>query len=58
MEQGIATNRWWRAFGYAVGMGLILSPGLSWGLEVGTDSASGTTGNHLPRRRGTASTEA
>lgn len=36
MEQGITTNRWWRAFGYAVGMGLILSPGLSWGLEVGT----------------------
>ncbi|TKB55920.1 MAG: TolC family protein [Nitrospira sp.] len=35
MEQGITTNRWWRAFGYAVGMGLILSPGLSWGLEVG-----------------------
>ncbi len=36
MEQGITTNRWWRACGYAVGMGLILSPGLSWGLEVGT----------------------
>ena len=36
MEQGITTNRWWRAFGYAVGMGLILSPGISWGLEVGT----------------------
>ena len=35
MEQGITTNRWWRAFGYAVGMGLILSPGISWGLEVG-----------------------
>jgi outer membrane protein TolC len=34
MEQGITTNRWWRAFGYAVGMGLILSPGLSWGLEI------------------------
>jgi outer membrane protein TolC len=36
MEQGITTNKWWRAFGYAVGMGLILSPGISWGLEVGT----------------------
>lgn len=35
MEQGITTNRWWRACGYAVGMGLILSPGISWGLEVG-----------------------
>jgi outer membrane protein TolC len=36
MKQGISTNRRWRAFGYAVGMGLILSPGISWGLEVGT----------------------
>jgi outer membrane protein TolC len=36
MKQGISTNRRWRAFGYAVGMGLILTPGLTWGLEVGT----------------------
>ena len=36
MKQGISTNRRWRAFGYAVGMCLILSPGLTWGLEVGT----------------------
>jgi outer membrane protein TolC len=34
MEQGIAANGWWRIFGYAVGIGLILSPGLSWGLEI------------------------
>jgi outer membrane protein TolC len=27
-------NGWWRTFGYAVGVGLILSPGLSWGLEI------------------------
>ena len=36
MEQGTRINRWWRTFGYAVGVSLILSPGLSWGLEVGT----------------------
>ena len=35
MEQGTVTNGWWRTCGYAVGVGLILSPGLSWGLEVG-----------------------
>jgi len=36
MEQGITSNRWWRTCGYAFGIGLILSPGLSWGMEVGT----------------------
>jgi outer membrane protein TolC len=36
MEQSTGTYKWWRAIGYAVGVGLILSPGLSWGLEVGT----------------------
>ena len=36
MEHCTGTNRWWRTCGYAVGLGLILSPGLSWGLEVGT----------------------
>ena len=36
MEQGVAAYGWWRTFGYAVGVGLILSPGLSWGLEIGT----------------------
>ena len=36
MEQGFAANRWWRICGYVVGLGLILSPGLSWGLEIGT----------------------
>ena len=35
MEQGTRTHRWWRTCGYAVGIGLILSPGLSWGLEIG-----------------------
>jgi outer membrane protein TolC len=34
MKHGTGTNRWWRIFGYAVGVGLILSPGLSWGLEI------------------------
>jgi outer membrane protein TolC len=34
MEHGTGTNGWWRTFGYAVGVGLILSPGLSWGLEI------------------------
>ena len=35
MEHCTGTNGWWRTFGYAVGVGLILSPGLSWGLEIG-----------------------
>jgi outer membrane protein TolC len=34
MEQSLPVNGWWRTFGYAVGVGLILSPGLSWGLEI------------------------
>ena len=33
MEHGTVTNRWWRTFGYAVGIGLFLSPGLSWGSD-------------------------
>jgi outer membrane protein TolC len=35
MEHGTGTNKWWRTCGYAVGIGLFLSPGLSWGLEIG-----------------------
>ena len=35
MEQGVAANGWWRTLSYAFGVGLILSPGLSWGLEIG-----------------------
>jgi outer membrane protein TolC len=34
MEQGITINRWWRTCAYALSIGLILLPGLSWGLEV------------------------
>ncbi len=34
MKQGISTNRRWRTCAYAIGIGLILSPGLSWGLEI------------------------
>ena len=35
MEHGTGTNKWWRTCAYAVGIGLFLSPGLSWGLEIG-----------------------
>jgi outer membrane protein TolC len=37
MEQSLVanTNIWWRTYVFAVGVGLALSPGLSWGLEVG-----------------------
>ncbi len=35
MEHGTGTNGWWRTFGYAVWVSLVLSPGLSWGLEIG-----------------------
>jgi len=35
MKQRIGAKRWWRTCGYAVGIGLILSPGPSWSLEVG-----------------------
>ena len=34
MEHDTGINRWWRTFGYAVGVSLVLSPGLSWGLEI------------------------
>ncbi len=34
MKQGTRIHGWWRTFGYAVGIGLFLSPGLSWGLEI------------------------
>ena len=35
MEQAGAVDGWWRTFAYAVSIGLVLSPGLSWGLEIG-----------------------
>ena len=35
MEQGTGKNRWWRTCRYAVYVSLILSPELSWGLEIG-----------------------
>ena len=38
MEHGTRTDRWWRRYGYAVGIGLLLSPGISWGLEIGKTS--------------------
>src|SRR5688572_20166773 len=34
MKQNLAACGWWRTFGYAVGVSLVLSPGLSWGLEI------------------------
>jgi outer membrane protein TolC len=34
MEHCTRIHGWWRIFGYAVGVGVILSPGLSWGLEI------------------------
>ena len=40
MEQGTRVHRWWRTCSYALGMGLILSPGLSWGLEIGKTPSS------------------
>ncbi len=33
MKRGLVVNGWWRTFGYAASIGLILYPGLSWGLE-------------------------
>ncbi|MCX5728256.1 MAG: TolC family protein [Nitrospirae bacterium] len=33
MEHGTGAHGWWRTFGYAVGIGLLLSPGLSWGSD-------------------------
>src|SRR5258705_10895942 len=35
MDHDTGVNRWWRTVGLAVGVSLILSPGLSWGLEIG-----------------------
>jgi outer membrane protein TolC len=35
MGHRTGTNGWWRACGYAMGIGMILLPGHSWGLEVG-----------------------
>jgi outer membrane protein TolC len=40
MEQGTRIYRWWRTCSYALGIGLILSPGLSWGLEIGKTRSS------------------
>jgi len=38
MEHCTGTNGWLRTFSYAVCVGLILSPGLGWGLEIGKTS--------------------
>jgi outer membrane protein TolC len=35
MEHDTVVHSWWRTVGCAVGVSLILSPGLSWGLEIG-----------------------
>jgi len=35
MDYDIGVNRWWRTVGCAVGVSLVLSPGFSWGLEIG-----------------------
>jgi len=35
MEHCTGINGWWRTFSYAVGVSLVLSPWLSWGLEIG-----------------------
>jgi outer membrane protein TolC len=40
MEQGLEASKWWRTCGYAVWISLVLTPGLSWGLE--TDKTSPT----------------
>ncbi len=40
MEQGTRVHRWWRTCSYVLGIGLILSPGLSWGLEIGKTPSS------------------
>ena len=34
MRENLAVHGWRRTFGYAVGVSLVLSPGLSWGLEI------------------------
>jgi outer membrane protein TolC len=33
MTYGFGTQRWWCTFGYAAGIGLLLSPSLSWSLD-------------------------
>ena len=35
MEHNTGVNRWLRILGCTVGLSLVLSPGLSWGLETG-----------------------
>ena len=35
MQHNTGAYRWWRTVGVAVGVSLVLSPGLSWGLDIG-----------------------
>ena len=35
MQHDTVAYKWWRTVGLTVGVSLILSPGLSWGLEIG-----------------------
>jgi outer membrane protein TolC len=35
MNYWSGTIAWWRTFGYILGVSLVLSPGLGWGLEIG-----------------------
>src|SRR6185295_12563015 len=35
MQHDTVAYKWWRTVGCAVGVSLVLSPGLSWGLEIG-----------------------
>jgi len=35
MQHDTAAHKWWSTVGLAVGVSLILSPGFSWGLEIG-----------------------
>src|SRR5205085_118918 len=39
MQHDTGAYRWWRTVGLAVGVSLVLSPGLSWGLEIGKTSS-------------------
>ena len=34
MKENLPVNGWWRTFRYAIGIGLVLSPGFSWALEI------------------------
>ena len=34
MKENLSVHGWWRTFGYAIGIGLVLSPGFSWALEI------------------------